>query len=92
MSESAIKYKSVTADNLVQPGFSKYHGYLLSAATATAVIEIRAASAAAGGTVIDAIPATTAQGTQRLLPHPIECSTGLFIDFTGTGTLVILYE
>lgn len=91
MSESAVKYAVVTADTLLQSGFSKYYGYIVSAATATGVIQIRD-GLTASGTVIDAIPASTAQGVKSHLANPIQCSQGLFIDFTGTGTLTIMYE
>ena len=89
MITQGVNYKSCTADAEIRatPGF--YHGYTVTVVTATAAINILD-----GSTVIDVIPATTAAGTQRVLPVPIRTSDALSIDFTGaaTGTVVVLFS
>lgn len=86
------KYVSKTADAQIGvAGPCVYYGYTLVTATATNVIEIRDAVAAAGGVVIDTIAASTAIGTTKAYPYGIYCATGLYIDFTGTGTVIVHY-
>ena len=78
----------IAADATVRtsPGF--YFGYIVTVATATEKIDIKD-----GSTVIDTIPAGTAAGTQRVLPHPIRVDGALTVDFaaTATGTLTVLH-
>lgn len=89
---NAVTYSAgLTADTLVKRGFTKYWGYIVTTATATGAIDILDATAAATGSKVDSIPASTAVG-QHMLQAPIALSTGLFIDFTGTGTIVVLFE
>lgn len=87
------KYVSKTADAQVGvAGPCLYYGYTITAATATNVIEIRDSSSAGAGTVLDSIAASTAIGTTKSYPYGIYCATGLYIDFTGTGTVVVHYQ
>lgn len=91
--DGAIKYVSVSASTVAARGLAKYYGYIVTTVTATAALQIRDATAAAGGTVIDTIATGTAIGTAKLLPHPIICSTGLVFDLNGgTGGVTLLYE
>lgn len=85
-------YASVTADTDISssaPGLLL--GVLVTAATATNVIEIRDANAAGAGTVVLSIPASTAIGTFYDLKGA-KLNTGIYADFTGTGTIVVLWR
>ena len=85
-------YASVAADtNISTSAPALLFGVLVTAATATNVIEIRDATAAAGGTVVLSIPASTAIGTFYDLKGA-KLNTGIFADFTGTGTIVVLWR
>lgn len=85
-----LRGTSVTADTQIKAGTSYFGGVIVTAATAAGVIEIRDAAAAGAGTVLLSIPAATAAGTMYLFPIPIRCDAGVFADFTGTGTIVVL--
>lgn len=91
--EGAVKYLSTTASAVVARGKAKYYGYIVTTVTAAAALQIRDATAVAGGTVIDTIAIATAIGVKALLPHPIQCETGLVFDLNGgTGGVTLLYE
>lgn len=93
MSRASVKYRSLSATAVVAKGLSKYYGYIVTTVTATAAIQIRDATAAAGGTVIDTIPSGTAIGTRGVLPYPIQCDAGLVFDLNGaTGGITLLFE
>ncbi len=93
MSTAAVKYKNISASTVVCKGLAKYYGYIVTTVTATAALQIRDATAAAGGTVIDTIAIGTAIGTKVIFPHPIQCEAGLVFDLNGgTGGITILYE
>lgn len=85
---------AITADALVKTGQAVYRGFTVTVATATAVIDIRDGVAAAGGVVIDTIPAGTAAGTRVEKTVGIVCETGLYVDYaaTATGTVILHYE
>jgi hypothetical protein len=85
-------YSSKSADAQIGAGPCLYYGYTVTGATATGVIEIRDAVSAGTGTVIDTIAAATAAGTAKSYPYGIYCAAGLYIDFTGTGTVVVHYH
>jgi len=85
-------YASVTSDTDIsssQPGL--LFGVLVTVATATDVIEIRDSNSAGAGTVVLSIPATTAAGTFYDLKGA-KLNTGIYADFTGTGTIVVLWR
>jgi hypothetical protein len=63
-------------------------GVTVTVVTAAGVIEIRDATAAAGGTVVLSIPAATPVGTYYPC-NGIKLNTGLYCDHTGTGTVRI---
>lgn len=75
-----------------------YCGYIVTVATATAAINIREAMNSSGaeitnGPIIDVIPASTAAGSARLLPEPLNGPHGIYVDFNGaTGTVRLLYR
>lgn len=94
MSRTVKHSASLTASNvLVNTNSAKYYGFAVSAATATAAILIRDSSSAGSGTIIDAIPASSAIGYRTNLANPVQCTVGLTVDFNGgTGTVVIYYE
>ena len=83
-----------TADTLVRTGAAKYRGFCVTTVTATGTIDIRDATSAGAGTVIETIPIATAVGTRVNMAVPINCETGIYVDFNGgaTGTLVVYYE
>lgn len=93
MSDIIPQYKSVAATTVVVKGRGRYHGYIVTTVTATAALQIRDATAAGGGTVIDTIPVGTAIGSRGLLPRPIPVESGLVFDLNGgTGGITLLYE
>lgn len=81
-----------TGDTLIRSGAGVIMGYVVHAVTATNVIEIRDSTAAAGGTVKVTIPAGAAIGVYHFGGVGIECTTGIYLDFTGTGTVSVLYH
>lgn len=83
----------VSATTVVVKGKGRYWGYIVTTVTATAALQIRDATAAGGGTIIDTIATATAIGTQRVLPVPIPVESGLVFDLNGgTGGITLLYE
>jgi hypothetical protein len=87
----ALNYRAgVTADTLVNRGYTKYWGFVVTTATAGGVIEIRD-GLTTSGTLVQSIPASTAVGV-NMLNAPLALTSGLFVDFTGTGTLTLLFE
>jgi hypothetical protein len=84
---------AITADALVKTGRGTYRGYRVTVATAAGTIDIRDATSAGSGTIIDTIPATTAAGTRVDNAVGVICETGIYVDYNGaTGTVVVLYE
>lgn len=86
-----VHSNELTADTLVKTGPCVYYGYQVTVATAGGVIQVRDSVAAASGTVIGTIATGTAVG-QYPTPAGIFCETGLYCDFTGTGTVVLLFQ
>ena len=87
----ATRSAALTADTAVKASAGVYYGYTVTTATATNIIEIRDATSAGTGVVIDVIPTGTAAGTTKNLATGITCTTGVYADFTGTGTIIVLY-
>lgn len=87
----ANRSNPITTDTLVSSGKGIYRGYTITASTATANIEIRDATAAGQGTVIDVIPSGTAAGTTKARSTII--TTGIYVDYAmlATGTLIVEY-
>ena len=89
----AIEYHSSTADALIKTGPGVYYGAIVNVALSAATVVIRDAVAAGAGTIIDTIPASSAIGAQRNFNGKgIKFTTGLYIDYGGTGTVVTLYR
>ena len=82
---------NLTGDTLIKSGAGMILGYVVHAATATNIIEIRDSTTAGGGTTRVTIPASTAVGVYHFGGVGISCSTGIYLDFTGTGTVSVLY-
>lgn len=80
----------LTADALVKNGGGVLCGYVVHVATAGGVIEIRDSTTAGDGTVRITIPAATAVG-EHVFSQAITCSSGIYLDFTGTGSVSVLY-
>lgn len=82
----------VTADTLIYTGPCMYYGYMIGAQTASNVITVEDGLTAGTGTVKETIPSGTAIGRYPLPQGmAIYCPTGLFLNFTGTGTVAVLY-
>lgn len=87
------QYKSVAASTVVVKGKGRYWGYIVTTVTAVAALQIRDATAAGAGTVIDTIPTATAIGSRGVLPVPISVESGIVFDLNGgTGGITLLYE
>jgi hypothetical protein len=88
----ACKYTNVTSDTLIKTGKGVVYGIVVTAALSAATIEIRDATAAAGGTVLFTVAASAAIGTIiNFGGVGIQFNTGLFADFNGTGTINVLW-
>jgi hypothetical protein len=85
---------SITGDTLVRTGTAKYRGFCVNVVTAVGTIDIRDGTSAGGGVIIETIPIATAVGTRVNMAVPINCETGIYVDYNGgaTGTLVVYYE
>lgn len=84
---------AITADALVKTGLTTYRGFTVTVVTAGGTIDIRDATSAGTGVIIDTIPAATPAGTRIEKLVGIVCETGIFVDYNGaTGTLVVAYE
>lgn len=84
---------AITGDALVKTGQVVYRGFHVTVVTAGGAIDIRDATSAGTGTVIDTILAATAAGTRVEKTVGIICETGLYVDYNGaTGTVVVLYQ
>jgi hypothetical protein len=93
MLTGASDYSSNTADGLIKTGPGTFYGCEVTAALSAAAVEIRDSLTAGGGTVIATIPASSAVGYQKEFGgRGIKFTTGLYIDFGGTGTVVTLYR
>lgn len=87
------KTVSLTADGLVGvAGPCIYYGYLVTTALSAAVVNVRDATSAGTGTIIDIIAASAAAGVQNRLPTGIYCANGCYADFAGTGTVTFFYQ
>ena len=83
------EYALVTADTDVSTSAAAtLYGVTVIVATATNVIEIRNSTSAGAGDVVLSIPASAAVGTYYEC-NGVMMDTGLYADFTGTGTLRI---
>jgi hypothetical protein len=92
--ETASHSAVITADTLVKTGTGKYKGYVVNVATAAGTIDIRDATSAGTGTIIETIPAGKAVGRYET-NRPWIFETGIYVDYNAgpaTGTLVVLYE
>lgn len=91
---SAVHSSPVTADTLIKTGKTIFRGFNVTTVTAAGTIDIRDATSAGTGTIIQTLAAGTAVGVYEK-QVPIICETGLYVDYNAgpaTGTLVILYE
>lgn len=84
---------SLSADGQVGvAGPCIYYGYLVTTALSAAVCNVRDATAAGTGTIVDIIAASAAAGVQNRLATGIYCANGCFADFAGTGTVTFFYQ
>jgi hypothetical protein len=90
--DTATHSASITADALVKTGKGKYKGYLVNVITAGGTIDIRDATSAGAGTIIESIPIAKAVGRYET-NRPWSFETGIYVDFNAaTGTVIVLYE
>ena len=87
------KTVSLTADGQIGvAGPCIYYGYYVTTALSAAVINVRDATAAGTGTIIDIVAASAAAGTQNARPFGTYCANGCYADFAGTGTVTFFYQ
>lgn len=87
------KAVSLAADGQVGvAGPCVYYGYLVTTALSAAVINVRDATAAGTGNILDIVAASAAAGVQNRLPVGIYCADGCYADFAGTGTVTFFYQ
>jgi len=82
---------ALTGTAAVKASAGKYYGYTVTTALSAAAITIYDNASAASGTVIDVIAASTAAGSTKILAAPIPCTAGIYASFGGTGTVLFLY-
>jgi len=86
-----VQYALVATNTAIVPfGGARLHGVLVTVATATNIITIRNGLTATGDIVVS-IPASSAVNTFVDMKG-IRMNTGIFADFTGTGTIVVMYS
>lgn len=87
------KKVSKTADSQIGvAGPCVYYGYLVTTALSAAAVNVRDATSAGTGDIIDIIAASAAIGAQNRLPAGVYCPTGVYADFGGTGTVTFFYQ
>lgn len=87
------KSVSLTADGQVgSAGPCIYYGHIVTTALSAAVINVRDATSAGTGTIIDIIAASAAAGVKNYPTAGIYCATGCYADFAGTGTVTFFYQ
>ena len=91
-SGGVMKKVSVTADQLLVTGPCVYWGHVVTSAISAAAVNVLDSTTAGAGTTIDVIAASAAAGARNSPAAGYPCSTGLFIDFGGTGTVTVYYE
>lgn len=83
---------AVTATGVVANRSCYYWGYTVTTALSAAAVTLHDNSAAASGTVVDVIPASTAAGTTKVFTTPVRCTSGLYATVAGTGTILFLFD
>ena len=87
------KSASLSADGQVGvAGPCVYYGYVVTTALSAAVCNVRDATSAGTGTIIDIIAASAAAGTQVNLAAGKYCANGCYADFAGTGTVTFFSQ
>ena len=87
------KKVSLTADGQVGvAGPCLYYGYMVTTALSAAVVNVRDAVAAGAGDIVDIIAASAAAGTTHIYPFGVYMPTGCYADFAGTGTVTFFYQ
>ena len=87
------KAVSLTGDGQVgSAGPCIYYGHMVTTALSAAVINVRDATAAGTGTIIDIIAASAAAGVTKNLSAGVYCASGCYADFAGTGTGTFFYQ
>jgi hypothetical protein len=87
------KTTSLSADGQIgAAGPCVFYGYLVTTIVGAGVINIRDATSAGTGTIIEIVAAAAAVGTQEIYPVGIYCANGCYADFASTGTVTFYYQ
>lgn len=93
MLTGGCEYNSSSADALIKTGPGTFYGCEVTTVLSAATVVIRDSTTAGGGTVLATLPASSAVGYQKMFGgRGIKFTTGLYIDFGGTGTVTTLYS
>src|SRR5687768_7633618 len=87
---AASAYNEASADKLIKTGAGIFYGVVITTALGANPLAIRDSATAGAGTVLMTIPASAPVGSTYVLPVGIIFNTGLFVDFAGTGTVIVL--
>lgn len=87
------KSVSLTADGQIGiAGPCIYYGCIVTSALGAGVINIRDATAAGTGTIVDIVAASAAAGIEKARPFGVYCANGAYADFASTGTVTFFYQ
>lgn len=87
------KTVSLSADGQVGvAGPCIYYGYVVTTALSAAVCNVRDATSAGTGTIVDIIAASATAGTSVRSAVGVYCANGCYADFAGTGTVTFFYQ
>jgi bifunctional ADP-heptose synthase (sugar kinase/adenylyltransferase) len=87
----AERKTAVTATGTVQSNKGYYYGYTVTTALSAAAVTVYDNTSAAG-TVVDVIAASTAAGVTKIFAEPVPLSIGLHAVVAGTGTVLFLHD
>jgi hypothetical protein len=68
-----------------------YYGHFVTTALGAGVLNVRDATTAGTGDIVDVIASAAAQGVKNLLPFGIYCPAGAYADFTAAGGSVTFF-
>lgn len=68
-----------------------YYGHIVTSPLGAGVLNVRDATTAGTGDIVDIIAASAAAGVKNNLPVGIYCPTGVYADFTAAGGSVTFF-
>ena len=87
------KTTSLSADGQIgAAGPCIYYGHIVTTGLGAGVVNVRDATAAGTGTILDIIAASAAAGVTKNLSTGIYCANGCYADFASTGTVTFYYQ